>query len=91
MKTFLIYKYGITDLDDILVKYKRHDTEIHAVPYFEGGEKKIIQLIYMQSTNLEEYIKKWYNSGQQKKIWRKDGQRWDGNFTVRHFVPFDFK
>lgn len=42
MKIFLIYKYGIIDFDDILVKYKRYDIEIYVVLYFEGGEKKII-------------------------------------------------
>lgn len=42
-RTFLTYKYGMTDLEGILVskkKDKKLSTEIQAVPYSEGGKKK---------------------------------------------------
>lgn len=42
-RTFLTHKYGMTDLEGILVskkKDKKLSTEIQAVPYSEGGKKK---------------------------------------------------
>lgn len=55
---FLTYKYGITNLEDILVS-KKGMVQNYAVLYFEGREKNNkAKFLYIQNTNLEYALKK---------------------------------